>query len=343
MFKICSIGCGGMAFEAHGQSFRKYAELHPGVELAACCDINVQKAAEFAQEYGFKRHYSDIDAMLDSEKPDAVCLIVPVSLTAELSIQVIEKGYPLIMEKPPGLNREQTMRMISAAEKNNIPTQVAFNRRYMPLIRELKRQLSGFKPEEIQNLRYDLYRAGRKDADFSTTAIHGIDAVRFIAGSDYSYIKFHYQELPLRAKATTNSFFPSGLNVVNIFMDCVMKSGTTAQLSFCPVSGVTIERCAVNSEGHSFFLDLPVWEGLDVPGKLIHVENEKVVYETTGDVISDGDEMFESNGFYGENAAFFDDIRAERKPIGDIRSGLQSVEIADCIRNRADEYKAGGL
>jgi hypothetical protein len=122
-----------------------------------------------------------------------------------------------------------------------------------------------------------------------------------------------------------------------------MKSGTTAQLSFCPVSGVTIERCAVNSEGHTFFLNLPVWEGLDVPGKLIHVENEKVVYETTGDVISDGDEMFESNGFYGENAAFFDDIRAERKPIGDIRSGLQSVEIADCIRNRADEYKAGGL
>jgi len=96
MFKICSIGCGSLAFEAHGPSFRKYAALHPDAVLAACCDIDGQKAAGFRERFGFKRYYTDMPEMLDKERPDAVCLIVPVKLTAGLSVKVMEKGYPLL-------------------------------------------------------------------------------------------------------------------------------------------------------------------------------------------------------------------------------------------------------
>ena len=52
------------------------------------------------------------------------------------------------------------------------------------------------------------------------------------------------------------------------------------------------------------------------------------------------EEFFVSNGFYEENAHFFDCIRKGVRPEGDIASGLQAVEIAQCIRNRAISYDA---
>jgi predicted dehydrogenase len=328
MFKICTIGCGNMAKEGHGPSYKKYAMLNPDVNLVACCDLDEKKASFFQKNFGFKKYYTDIEAMLETEKPDAVCLIAPEHLTAGLSSMILEQGYPLMMEKPPGLNREETLSMIAAAKRGGVANQVAFNRRYMPLVRELKHQMEEVcPPNDIQHIRYDFYRVNRKDSDFAATAIHGIDTVKFLAGADYSKIKFQYQQFP-----------ELGPNVANIFMECTFTSGATAYISFCPVAGVIIERATVNSYNHTFFLNLPVWEAMDSPGRLTHVVQGKIQLDVTGDDISDGSEMFETNGFYGENAAFFDAVREGRRPSGDIASGLQSVEIADCIRKRISVY-----
>ncbi|MDR0311802.1 MAG: signal peptidase I, partial [Acidobacteriota bacterium] len=46
---------------------------------------------------------------------------------------------------------------------------------------ELKENYS---PKEIQYIGCDFFRYNRKDSEFFTTAIHGIDAVRYIAGAD---------------------------------------------------------------------------------------------------------------------------------------------------------------
>lgn len=327
-FKICTVGCGDIATSVHGPSYVKYRNLHTGVILAACCDIEETRAEIFQKRFGFDRCYTDYRIMLEAERPDAVCLICPDTVTAEISVNIFKMGYPLILEKPPGRNREEALQMIGEAEKLGMANQVAFNRRYIPLVRELKRLLeSNFSTGQIYNIRYDFYRAGRKDRDFSTTAIHGIDTAKFLAGSDYEYIRFHYQELS-----------HIGENVANIYMDCVFKSGATANLNFCPVSGTVIERATVNCHNNTFFLNIPIWAAMDSPGRLLHIESNEVKLDVTGKQISDGVEMFEESGFYAENASFFNDIRAGRKPINDIRSGLQSVEVADCIRKRQPEY-----
>lgn len=125
----------------HGPLLKSYSMRYPDVELAACCDINKEKALFVQQELEFSRYYTDIDLMLDSEKPHAVCMVVPEKLTSRLSCKILEKGYSLIMEKPPGSNRKETMEMICAAERCSTPNQVAFNRRYMPLVRKLKKLL----------------------------------------------------------------------------------------------------------------------------------------------------------------------------------------------------------
>lgn len=327
-FKICTIGCGDHASTVHGPSYKRYAKENPEVEFAACCDLNEEKAKIFMERFGFKRYYTDLNQMLDIEKPDAVCLISPLNFTAQLASGILRKKFALMLEKPPGRNKEEVLMLVNEAEKNGVSNMVAFNRRYTPMIVELKKRLdANFKPEEIQNIRYDMYRINRRDEDFASTAIHGIDAVRYIMNADYKHIRFHYQDFPHLGKG-----------VKNIYMDCVMTSGAVAHLNFCPVAGVIIERCTVNAFDHTFFLDTPMWKGYDDPGRLVHLEKGKVVEEFTGDTVCDGDEVFMNGGFYNENCVFFDDIRAGRKPVGDLRSTVQSVEIQECITNRVAEY-----
>ena len=328
-FRICAIGGGWMATQGHGPAYRRYVRENPEVELAACCDINEETAREYQKKFGFSRYDTDIFAMLDREKPDAVCLTVPVHLTAPLAVRIMEAGYPLMMEKPPGLDSRETQSILSAAEKGDIPNQVAFNRRFTPLIRKLREELAAnYHEEDIQCIQYFMYRTGRTDEDFSTTAIHGIDAARYLAGSDYESVRFQYQELPRLGKG-----------VANIYMECVFASGAAAQLSFCPVAGVTAERAVVHLHDHTYFLNVPVWGCMDSPGRLLHVGKNKAVSDFSGLDLCSSQEMYETNGFYGEDASFFDTIRAGKKPVDDVKSALQSVEVAECIRYRRAEYK----
>ena len=328
-FKICTIGCGGMATNYHGPSYARYAACHPNTELTACCDIDESRAVTFRERFGFARYYTDLASMLEVEKPDAVCLVVPEPLTCELACQILQRGHSLLMEKPPGRTVDEIDRIIAAADAGGGFTQVAFNRRYAPLVQMLKRLLTDrFLTSAIHHLCYDFTRIGRTDADFSLTAIHGIDAVRFLASSDYEWVRFHYQPFP-----------DLGPTTANIFMDCTLASGATAHIVFCPVGGVVVERAAVHAQDHTFYLQIPVWNAFDSPGRLQALERGELKMDVAGTDLDGGCDEYVLSGFYDENASFFDAVREGRRPAGDLRDARQSVEIAQCLRERKAEYR----
>ena len=128
MFKICSIGCGAMATQGHGPSFAKYKKDYQDTLLAACCDIDEDKAKKFAEEFGFEAYYTDYLKMLDEVKPDVISLISPVALTCEMSVEIMKRGYSVILEKPPGRNREEIELMIKTASETGVSVRTSFNR-----------------------------------------------------------------------------------------------------------------------------------------------------------------------------------------------------------------------
>ena len=325
MFKICVIGCGAMSQSGHGPSFKKYAEDYEGVVLAGCCDLNEEMAIKYKEAYGFEKHYTDYNAMLEEIKPDAVSLICPVKLTKPLSIDIIKKGYNVILEKPPGLNVEETGEMLAAAKEAGVFVRTAFNRRYAPLILELKKKIEG---KRIFNITYQMYRHSRNDLDFATTAIHAIDATKNIVGADYKKILFSYQELP-----------EVGENVANIYLNCEFENGAFGQIALVPMGGAVVERITVNTLDESYFVELPFWNNLDVPGRLRAVNKDVMTADVSGTELIDSGEMFEEMGFYEENRSFFELIRSGIEPTCDLESGMQSVEIADYIRNRNAIYE----
>jgi myo-inositol 2-dehydrogenase/D-chiro-inositol 1-dehydrogenase len=327
--RLCLIGCGEHARVAHGPAQARYAATHPGVELAACCDLDAERADAHRRAFGFARAYADAFPMLETEKPDAVALVVPVERTPALAAGILERGFPLLVEKPPGRTVEEVDALAAAAEAGgrSVPHLVAFNRRFAPLVRELRRRLET--APEVQHLHYEMTRVDRRDPDFSVTAIHGLDAVRYLAGSDYAQARLRYVEMP-----------HLGPGVANVFVDAVMASGASAHLAFCPVAGVVVERATVHRRDETFFLNVPMWAAFDSPGRLQHLVRGRLADEVTGDRLSEETALFDLGGFYGEYVEFLGALAEGRPPRPGFRESRQSVEVAEQIRRRACEYRA---
>ena len=326
---ICQLGCGEHARGAHGPSQRRLAAERAELRLAGCCDIDRERSESFRGEFGYARAWQDPGAMLDTERPDAVVVAVPIDKAVAVGSLVLERGIPLLLEKPPGATVADTDRLIAVADASGapVPHQVAFNRRYAPLVQELRRRIET--AGALQHLHYEMARVERREPDFSTTAIHGLDAVRFLAGCDYAEARFRYHEMP-----------ELGPGVANILVDAVMTSGVTAQLAFTPVAGVLVERAAAHAHGRSLFLNIPMWGGVDSPGRLVHYKGGTSVDEVQGDRCGDGTALFELGGFYRETASFLDAVRQRRTPSPGLRESRQSVELAQRIRERRGEYRA---
>ena len=327
--KLCQIGCGEHARIAHGPAQARIAAERRGVTLAACCDIDSTRADAFRRQFGYARTYSDVVVMLENERPDAVVVVVPIEHTVEIGLMVLNRRIPVLLEKPPGVTVADVDRLCAAAEKGGatVPHQVAFNRRFVPLVVELRRRILTAGP--VQHVHYEMTRVDRRDPDFSTTAIHGLDVVRYLTGADYADARVRFQERPA-----------VGDGVANILVDAVMSSGATAHLAFCPVAGVVVERATVHADGHTLFLNVPMWNGIDAPGRLQHFIHGELADDVHGDREGDGTALFELGGFYRETAAFLAALAAGQTPSPSLRESRQSVELAQHIRDRRTEFHA---
>jgi myo-inositol 2-dehydrogenase/D-chiro-inositol 1-dehydrogenase len=163
------------------------------------------------------------------------------------------------------------------------------------------------------------------DVNFATTAIHLIDAARFLAGSDYAQFNIHYQELP-----------GLGPGVANYLLNGRFASGATVHLAITPVAGLNIERTIVYALDHTFLLQAN--NGPDAPGHLWHYSQGQLVTDLNAERFTGRSERYFLDGFYPEDAAFFDAIRAGRRPDPDFYSCHQSVEIMECLSQRRTGY-----
>lgn len=322
MFKICLIGCGNMAIDGHGPAVRKYADLNKDTYLSACCDVDRERAESFQKKFGFKTFYTDYMEMIEKEKPDVVLAITPVPLTAKISKDVISTGTNIILEKPPGVNAEETLSIHECAVKNKVFARVAFNRRYMPILSALMEEVKAC-GKDILHADCDFIRIQRMESTFYTTAIHAIDSIRYIVNSDYKTAGFTYQDI-----------FYNDKKVTNFYINAEFENYVHANINFLPCSGCVAERIHISCKDHDFFAELPVWGGIDMPGKLMCIKNDAVYKTVTGKEIT----MFESSGFYQENASFFDLIKQNGTPFSDVITGVQPVEIAGCMRDRKAYY-----
>jgi predicted dehydrogenase len=322
-FIIAVVGCGWVSMDCHGPAYMRYIRAHPGVELVACCDLDVQKAEAFGDRFGVRQRYTQYAQMLQAEQPDAVCLNVPPGATYALGCAILEQGYPVMCEKPPGLSVEEVDALLEAAHRSGAIHQVAFNRRYMPLVIELKKQL---RERPAQALEITMARYRRLEADFTTTAVHVIDLARSLLDSDFQEVRFRY-----------TPFIVDGKEVTNYLLDGSLASGVSVHIGLYPATGMNVERATVYCTDQTYILGCN--NGLDAPGWLRYYQENRLISEVNGAQLAGSDESYVLNGFYGEDEAFLDAVQAGIQPRDDLYSARQSVAIMQAMRERRELFQ----
>src|SRR5579864_6828042 len=85
--------------------------------------------------------YRQLDAMIDAGGIDGVILCVPTTLHLETVAQVIRSRLPVLAEKPLGMNSAQAREAARLAGEANLPLQVGFWRRFVPMLSGLRNRI----------------------------------------------------------------------------------------------------------------------------------------------------------------------------------------------------------
>jgi predicted dehydrogenase len=121
------IGVIGVSF---GMNHVQSATLVPEAKLIAACDIREEVRAPI-EGMGAK-FYCDYRRMLDAEKLDGVVVAVPNHLHAPITIECLERGLPVMVEKPVAGTLEDADKMVAAVERTGVPVLVGHHRRFSP-------------------------------------------------------------------------------------------------------------------------------------------------------------------------------------------------------------------
>lgn len=182
MIRLGLIGCGEHSEGGHAVPLARYNAAHPGeVELTAACDLNLERAQLFCRQHGFLNPYRDVNEMLARHKLDGCIAVVPVERISELGIKLLTQSIPCVVEKPLGASLAEGKALLAAAQATNTINMVSVNRRFMPF---LNRALEWTRAAgSLRYVRCVMSRHQRREPEFLwATAIHAIDAMRYIAG-----------------------------------------------------------------------------------------------------------------------------------------------------------------
>ena len=101
-----------------------------------------QQAQEMADEYRVPFHTSKIDELLLREDVDLVCVLCPPHVRAEVAVKALSIGKHVLCDSPAGLNREEAVRMVNAAQYYpKLLSLIRHELRFLPAFIKMKQYL----------------------------------------------------------------------------------------------------------------------------------------------------------------------------------------------------------
>ncbi len=126
-FRIAFIGCGGIS-----QTHLGALATMPDVEIVAGVDIDPERLKAMEEKWKVTKLYKDWPTMLKEVKPDAVSVCTPNGFHAQPTIDSLNAGAHVIVEKPMAMDPAQCEQMLATAKKNGKKLAVGFQYRYHP-------------------------------------------------------------------------------------------------------------------------------------------------------------------------------------------------------------------
>lgn len=232
MIRIALAGCGEHSRASHAAPLARFAATHPDeIKLIAACDLNRARADEFCRSFGFAQAYDDLDEMLEVEKPDACVSVMPMEKIGAVGIKLLQRRIPCVIEKPLGTSLPDIERLAGVARETQTPHMVSVNRRFMPFLNQARSWMQQHGP--LRYVRATQVRHQRSEPDFIwSTAIHVIDALRYIAGE--------VEQFDVTVPRGETAWYVISLG---------FESGTAGRVEILPTAGMVEESYELFGEG----------------------------------------------------------------------------------------------
>lgn len=331
--RVGVIGAGGMCNSVHLPSLRDMDD----VEVVALCDLVENRARRTADKFKVPQTYLSYHQMLAQEKLDAIfCLVEPCN-HFHVVMACLDAGLDVFMEKPPGITLYQAQGMRRKAEETGRLLMVGFNRRYIPLVREVKRAFDAI--TQVTQVEGCFYKYGSGAFDrggltaFESDTIHAVDLIRWIAAAT-----------PVEAYTLTSSHQEPVVNAWNSVTR--FDNGTIGIVKANYRTGGRVHRFEIHGPGASAFVNLGMG-GAQCEGLLLRHDGTQQYSLSAGAAGGDSnayfsgaklagsDEFYRFYGFYHEDRHFIDCVKSRQLPETSIQDAVKSFEYVDLILRNA--------
>lgn len=241
---MASLPVGVVGVGALGQHHARHLARLENVRLVGVYDIDPERAAKVAAEQGTTA-FQSMDALL--ARVEAVTVAVPTQAHAEVGLEALESGVPVLMEKPLAATLAEADGLIAAARRRGVQLQVGHIERYNRALRAAEPYLDG--PRYVESLRLASFQPRGTDvAVVLDLMIHDLDLVLHLTGSEATEVR-----------ASGLPVLSSHLDIANARVE--FANGAVALATASRVARERIRRLRLFQPNGYFSLDLAAGAG----------------------------------------------------------------------------------
>jgi UDP-N-acetylglucosamine 3-dehydrogenase len=318
------IGLAGLG--SMGRNHLRVLSSQPGCRLVAIADP-VEAALDSAMASSEAQGFREPLAMVEEAALDGLVIAAPTMAHVGIALAAIERGIPVLVEKPLAATVEDALRIVEASRIKGVPVQVGHVERFNPAVLELGRLLeAGWLSSvyAIASRRAGPFPARIRDVGVTIDlATHDVDILSWIAGERPERV---YAELAQRLHATHEDLLFGLLH---------FPSGATGMLDVNWLTPAKRRQLVVTGEEGMFELDyltqrLTFTRGADTTSPTL-IRGFAPTFE--GDVAELP--VAKNEPLAAELQAFLAVVRSGGRPIVDVEDGLWAVAIANALLQSA--------
>jgi myo-inositol 2-dehydrogenase / D-chiro-inositol 1-dehydrogenase len=179
--RVAVVGTGEWWGREHARLFSRRKDT----DLVAVVGRTKAKTEQRAAEFG-TTPYLDLHQMFEDQAPDLVSLCLPNEGHFETTLETIEAGFPLLVEKPFVFDLEEADRLLAEAQQRSLFFAINFNHRYAVPVRRAK---AAIESGEMGQPVFATWRFGGEvgtsthpQANLIETQCHGFDMLEHLCG-----------------------------------------------------------------------------------------------------------------------------------------------------------------
>jgi predicted dehydrogenase len=333
--KLGVVGVGAL-----GRHHARILASFPDVELVAVAEPNEAQGRSVAESCRCE-WVPDFHALL--EKVDAASIVVPTFLHRKVAVEFLNRGIPILVEKPLASTIADARAMVEAAKAHDVPLQVGHIERFNPAFQALASRVTS--PKYIRAERFSNYAFRSTDIGvIHDLMIHDIELTQALAQSDFvsveafgvSLVGGHEDAVQARvrfangciADLSANRVWPSATRTIQVW-----------SAAGCVQADLHTRTVTAHTAGPDLLAgQLPYDLGREPGADINQLKSEMFTrfFTTETPTIEAADALTL------ELRSFLDSARSRTTPVVDGVAGLKAVELADAILKSVNAHRWNG-